>query len=568
MSTISHFIQKHFYLFLLVLVGCSPKNSASAIHNNDSIYQGLEFDMPKIVEPVFPDFSVLITKYGAVGDGQTLNTKAIAKAINVVSEHGGGTVNIPRGIWLTGPIILKSNVNIHTAEGALVLFSTDKDLYPLIDINIKGVKSVHRLSPIYGKDLENVAFTGHGIFDGSGDAWRPVKKAKLTGSQWKELVASGGVVDEKGDVWYPSEQYLTAAKLTDNDISENFKTLKDYQKIKDRLRPVLVYLINCNKVLLDGPVFQNSPDWCLHPLMCQNLTIRNVDVRNPWYAQNGDGIDIESCKNSALTNCTFDVGDDAICVKSGKDKAGRDRGMPTENLIVKNCTVYHGHGGFTVGSEMSGGVKNLHVSDCTFIGTNIGLRFKSTRGRGGVVQKVYISNIDMIHVPDIAISFNLYYNPSAAKKLKKTGASSDEESIPSVNEGTPQFKDISIKNITCKGARQAIYLQGLPEMNLQNVNLENLNMEATKGMVCMDADSVTIRNLHLQTTKFPAITLTNSKNVAMNDLYLSDSKEPLISIQGEKSKQVKINLMSKVENRKFYELGQTVNRSSIEIEKR
>ena len=179
----------------------------------------------------------------------------------------------------------------------------------------------------------------------------------------------------------------------------------------------MVSLISCNKVLLDGPVFQNSPAWCIHPLMCENLTVRNIDVRNPWYSQNGDGIDIESCKNSVVYNCTFDVGDDAICIKSGKDQEGRDRGMPTENLIVKNCVVYHGHGGVTVGSEMSGGVKNMHVSGCTFIGTDVGLRFKSNRGRGGVVEKIFISNIDMINIPTNAISFNLYYGGLSPDEL-------------------------------------------------------------------------------------------------------------------------------------------------------
>ncbi len=262
----------------------------------------------------------------------------------------------------------------------------------------------------------------------------------------------------------------------------------------------MVSLISCNKVLLDGPVFQNSPAWCIHPLMCENLTVRNIDVRNPWYSQNGDGIDIESCKNSVVYDCTFDVGDDAICIKSGKDQEGRDRGIPTENLIVKNCVVYHGHGGVTVGSEMSGGVKNMHVSGCTFIGTDVGLRFKSNRGRGGVVENIYISNIDMINIPTNAISFNLYYGGLAPDELM---AQSEEEKMNSeiheVTEETPQFKDISIKNITCKGAHQAIYLQGLPEMNLENIHMENLTMESEKGLLCMDAHGITIKDLNLLT---------------------------------------------------------------------
>ena len=565
MKTIVNLIKRHFYLVLFVAFACSEKPATEQQVAND-IYEGIEFDMPKVVEPTFPDYSVSITDFGAIGDGQTLNSQAIADAIQAVSKKGGGTVVIPRGVWLTGPIILKSNINIHTDDGALVLFSKNKDLYPLIKTSFEGLNTVRCTSPIYGKDLENIAFTGEGIFDGSGDVWRPVKKSKLTSGQWKDLLASGGIVNEKGDIWYPSEGYLKAVEMSDMNVPKKYESLEDYKEIKDFLRPVMVSLVKCKNVLLDGPVFQNSPAWCLHPLMCENLTVRNVDVRNPWYSQNGDGIDIESCKNSIVYNCTFDVGDDAICIKSGKNKDGRDRAMPTENLIVKNCTVYHGHGGFTVGSEMSGGVRNMHVSDCTFIGTDVGLRFKSTRGRGGVVEKIYISNIDMVDIPANAISFNLYYGGlSVSEMLAQKDGQKKEEAIPEVNEETPQFKDISIKNITCKGALHAIYLQGLPEMNLENVNLENLNMEATNGMLCMDADGVTIKNLHLKTTKFPAITLYNSKNVSMSDLYLADSDKPLISINGEKSEQVKINLLSETNGEKFYELGQKVDGHSIQI---
>ncbi len=564
MKTILNVLKRYSYLTLLLIFACSqPKQEVKQIADN--VYQGIEFDMPKVIEPIFPDNSVNITDFGAMGDGQTMNTQAIADAIEAVSEKGGGVVNIPRGVWLTGPIVLKSNINIHTEAGALVVFSKNKDLYPLIETTFEGLKTVRCLSPIYGKDLENIAFTGEGIFDGSGGVWRPVKKSKLTSGQWKNLVASGGVVNKKGDVWYPSQQYLDAAEISDMNVPRNFKTLDDYKNIKDFLRPVMVSLVSCNKVLLDGPVFQNSPAWCIHPLMCENLTVRNIDVRNPWFSQNGDGIDIESCKNSVLTNCTFDVGDDAICIKSGKDKDGRERGMPTENLIVKNCTVYHGHGGFTVGSEMSGGVKNMHVSDCTFIGTDVGLRFKSKRGRGGVVEGVYISNIDMMNIATNAISFNLYYGGlSVSEMLEQNKQGKGTGEIPPVTEETPAFKDISIKDITCRGAVQAIYLQGLPEMNLKNVSMENLMMSTTKGMDCMDADGVTIKNLTLKTTRFPAMNFYNAKNVDITGLNLLSSEKPLISLKGKQSHNIKISLASKTKG-KLYELGSAVDKNTVEI---
>src|SRR4030042_5135326 len=412
----------------------------------------LEFQMPVVAEPVIPGNSVIITDFGAVGDGLTLNTKAFAEAIEKVSQKGGGKVIVPRGLWLTGPIILKSNINLHAEEGALVIFSDDKSLYPLIETSFEGLNTVRCLSPIYGKDLENISFTGKGIFDGSGDVWRPVKKDKVPESQWKSLVKSGGVVSKNGKDWFPSEAYMEGLRISDMNVPGPFKTIEEYEKIKDFLRPVMVSLINCKKVLIDGPVFQNSPAWCLHPLMCEDVIVRNITVRNPSYSQNGDGIDIESCKTVILTDSNFDVGDDAFCIKSGKNEDGRKRGMPTENMVIRNCVVYHGHGGVTIGSEMSGGVRNVSVSGCTFMGTDVGLRLKSIRGRGGVVEDIFFSDIDMIDIPTQAISFNLYYGGLSATEMLGNGINSgnNKEEIPAVSEETPRFRNISIRNVTCR----------------------------------------------------------------------------------------------------------------------
>ena len=567
MRTFKNIAKSCYFLILFFALVCSGKSVTSQVVND--IYEGIEFEMPKVVEPTFPDYSVSITDFGAIGDGQTLNSEAFSKAIEKVAEKGGGRVVIPRGIWLTGPIVLKSNINIHTEAGALVVFSTNKDLYPMIETSFEGLNTVRCLSPISGKGLENIAITGKGVFDGSGDAWRFVKRFKMTDSQWGKLLKSGGVVNDKGTEWYPSVGFKKGAEMSKMNVPRKLDKLEDYEEIKDFLRPVMVSLVECKNVLLDGPVFQNSPAWCIHPLMCENLTVRNIDVRNPWYSQNGDGLDIESCKNSLVYNCTFDVGDDAICIKSGKDKSGRDRGIPTENVIVKNCVVYHGHGGVTVGSEMSGGVKNMHVSDCTFIGTDVGLRFKSQRGRGGVVENIFISNIDMMNIPTNAISFNLYYGgQSVSEMLAAKDDNKAKVPIPAVSEETPQFKNISIKNITCKGAYQAIYLQGLPEMNLENVSLENLTMEAENGLLCMDANGITIKNLNLKTTNYPALTFFNSKNVSVSDLNLCDVEEPLISVQGDKTEQVKINLVSKTNSKNVLVIGEEVNIKTVQLNKR
>ncbi len=551
-------------LVLLTLILASGCNSQQESAQSDlDMYQGVEFEMPLIIEPVFAHHSVSITDFGAKDDGQTLNTEAFEKAIALVSEKGGGRVVIPRGIWLTGPIVLKSNINLHAEDGAMVIFSGNKDLYPIIDGSFEGVKAFRCQSPISGKGLENIAFTGQGVYDGSGDAWRMVKRYKTTDKQWKALIKSGGVLNEDESSWYPSEGALKG--LEGPEIRS--EKMEDYLKIKDALRPVMLSLVNCNKVLFDGPVFQNSPAWCIHPLMCTNLTIRNIDVKNPWYSQNGDGLDIESCTNTLIYNCTFDVGDDAICIKSGKGAYGRARGIPTENTIVKNCIVYHGHGGVTVGSEMSGGVKNLHVSGCTFIGTDVGLRFKSTRGRGGVVEKIYISDVDMLNIPSKAISFNLYYGGLSVSEML---AREQEDKIGSeayeVSEETPQFKDIHIRNIRCKGAYQAIYLQGLPEMNLENVYLEDIVMEAENGLFCMDANGVSIHGLSLINTKAPSLTLYNTKNVHIEDLVLNEAGAEQIAVFGKETNDINIDFKADLKEGKILELGEEVDPDAVKLE--
>ena len=567
MNAIRKILRMNWALIFVVLFACSEKTTVN--QSSSDLYQGLEFDMPKIVEPVIPELKISIVDFGAVGDGIAVNTQAFADAIKYVSEKGGGQITIPRGIWFTGPIILKSNIDIHAESGALIVFSKDKSLYPLIETSFEGLNTVRCMSPIYCKDLENIAFTGEGIFDGSGEAWRMVKRSKLTESQWQDLIDSGGIVDEMGQTWFPSESFKKGAEMSDMNVPRHFTKIEDYQEIKDFLRPVMVSLVNCKNVLLEGPVFQNSPAWCIHPLMCENLTVRNVDVRNPWFSQNGDGIDIESCKNSAVVNCTFDVGDDAICIKSGKDKDGRERGLPTENLIIKNCVVYHGHGGVTVGSEMSGGVKNMHVSDCTFIGTDVGLRFKSNRGRGGVVEGIFISNIDMINIPTNAISFNLYYSGQSISEMLASGGNNSGQTdvIPEVTEETPQFKDIVIKNVNCKGALQGIYLQGLPEMNLENVTLENITMEAKRGLLCMDADGITIKDLFLHSEELPAIRFLNSKNISVKEFVLPETEQAVISINGEKTENINIEVLSEKKLDRYLLIGDRVNKETIKITK-
>lgn len=524
---------------------CLASKNANAQSNLYDTYANVEFRMPKVNEPVIPANTVNLKDFGAVNGGYVLNTKVFADAIEALSKKGGGKLIIPPGIWLTGPIILKSNIELHAETGALIKFSTDKTLYPIIETSFEGLNTWRCISPIYGKNLENVAFTGNGVWDGSGEAWRQVKKSKLTDEQWKKFVASGGVLNEKKDSWYPSEQYLKGAKGADQNVRPDLKTKEDFEAIHDFLRPVLVSIQNSKRVLFDGPVFQNSPAWNIHPLLIEDLIVRNVTVRNPWFSQNGDGLDVESCKNVVIENSSFDVGDDAICIKSGKDKDGRDRGVPCENIIVKNNVVYHGHGGVTVGSEMSGGVKNLHVSNCTFMGTDVGLRFKSTRGRGGVVENIFISDVFMTDIPSQAISFDLYYGgKSIAETLAEGGNTKTTKLVP-VNEETPQFKNISIKNITIRGAQQAVFLQGLPEMNLENIEITNLIAKADKGFSIIDANGIKISNLKLDIAAKNAFEIYNAQNLSLTNVEFNPTSSSALTIDGGASKNINLSGLSK-----------------------
>jgi len=502
---------------------------------------GLAQKLPVVAATSFKKDSISILKYGAVSDGITLNTKSINDAIDACSKKGGGVVVIPAGLWMTGPITLKSNVNLHLQRSAMLQFTKDFSQYPLVEGNWEGLPQMRNQSPISATGATNIAVTGWGIIDGGGEAWRMVKKDKLTEGQWKKLVASGGVLSENGKSWYPSEAFKKATAMKNPGAISPEKTPEFYQEIKGFLRPNLLVITQCDRILLEGVTFQNSPAWCLHPLMSKNLTVRNINVKNPWYAQNGDGIDLESCKNVLIENSVFDVGDDGICIKSGRDAEGRKRGMPTEDVIVRNCTVYAAHGGFVIGSEMSGGARNIWVDNCNFIGTDIGLRFKTTRGRGGVVENIYINNIFMRDIVGEAILFDMYY--AAQDPIPLNGEKREPPRVEEkpVTEETPIFRNIYINRVVANGAEKAIFVRGLPEMNVKNIVMQDMVLQAKKGLDMTEGENITIKNLRIITTeKNPVLNVHNSKNITLDGIRYVDDAELLLNISGDKSKAVKL----------------------------
>ena len=491
-------------LFLTVAVLCAatlvcarPSYQNMTQKEANALCRTAEFNMPKVTVPTFGKKTYNVLDFGADPTGIELATKAFQEAIDRCHQAGGGTVIIPAGLYTTGPILLRSNVRLHTEQNSFISFSPDVDLYEIYDAWFEGIPTKRCTSPISAFLQTNIAITGHGVFNGNGDWWRPLKKSKMTDSQWKKhLKEKGGVV--VNNIWYPDSGSVYAQTLCEDQNVPVVTDPEDWNRIKSFLRPVMLHFVGCKNVLLEGVTFENSPAWNLHPSLCENVILTDLTVRNPWYSQNGDGVDVESCKNVLIQRCSFDVGDDAICMKSGKNKPGRDRGVPTENVVVDRCVVYHGHGGFVVGSEMSGGIKNIQVTNNLYIGTDVGLRFKSTRGRGGIVENIYIRNVHMCNIPNEALLFDLFYGGKAAgEETEEELAARMNADAPPASEETPQFKNIYISDCTATNVKRCMYFNGLPEMKIQNVSLKNIKMQGDEGALLRQTDGLTIENVQI-----------------------------------------------------------------------
>lgn len=522
-------------------------------------------NLPVVHTVQFKKDTFNISSFGAVADITVLNTKPINDAIAACNKKGGGVVLIPAGYWMTGPLVLKSNVNLHVVRDAVLQFTSDFAQYPLVEGSWEGLPAVRNQSPLSAINAENIAITGSGIIDGNGDAWRMVKKEKLNETQWKKLLSTGGLLSEDKKTWYPSEKSMKGFQTKEPGVLKDGKTAKDFEDIKDFLRPNLLVFTNCKRVLLEGVTFQNSPAWCLHPFMCEDLIVRNIYAKNPWYAQNGDGIDVESCKNFIIENSTFDVGDDGICIKSGRDAEGRKRGMPTENGIIKNNIVYHAHGGFVIGSEMSGGAKNLYVSNCTFSGTDVGLRFKTARGRGGIVEKIYCENINMKDIAGEAILFDMYYMAKDPVPLAGEKREAPKAEMMPVTEATPQFKDFYVNNVVCDGAEKAILIRGLPEMSIKNIELKNLIIKARKGLDIQEAQNIKINNLKLILGETnPVIDILNSSTVSVIGLKCNDA-ELLVNANGERTNNIILKNAASAKAKQKIVSGADVKEGAVKI---
>jgi polygalacturonase len=426
-----------------------------------------------------------ITEYGAVPDGVTLCSKAFEEAIKAASGAGGGTVYVPAGRYLTGTIYFRSNITLNLDAGAIILFSNDVKDYSVVASRWEGVETKVYSSCIYGEDLENIAITGRGILDGQGALW------------WKSF--------KEKTIEYP--------------------------------RPKLISFQGSNNILIEGIKLINSPSWTINPIRCENVSVDKISIKNPADSPNTDGVNPESCKNVHISNCHIDVGDDCITIKSGTEDTP-DR-IPCENITVTNCTMVHGHGGVVIGSEMSGSIRNVTISNCVFEGTDRGIRLKSRRGRGGVVEDIRVNNIVM---KDVICPFilNLYYfcGPRGMDKYVW-----DKEPYP-VTDETPAFRRIHFSNITAREIKaSAGFLYGLAEMFVEDITFENIdiamaenpepevpammsNLEPMKkrGFFCGNVKDITFSRVSLNGCEGPAFYIENGSNIEFHKCK-ADKKE-------------------------------------------
>ncbi|MDE6861071.1 MAG: glycoside hydrolase family 28 protein [Duncaniella sp.] len=439
------------------------------------VYDHYYKDMPVEIKCVstfdIPEAKVSITEFGGIGDAVTLNTEAFANAISRLEEMGGGHLVVPQGIWLTGPIELKSNIDLHLERNAVIYFSPDRELY--IDSDPKASRV---LPCIRATRCRNISITGEGTIDGNGAQWRPVKRSKVSDVEWRRFKEMGGVERQNGSLWYPWE------------MKSGYPDISATPEKQEGRRNDIFRIYHCENVFLSGVTFQNAPKFHVHPFNSRNLIIDGITVRCPWNAQNGDAIDLSDCHQALVVNSIVDAGDDGICMKSGEYK--KDALVNgCEDILIQDNIVYHAHGGFVIGSEDICGMKRIVVRDCTFSGTETGLRFKSAIGRGGKTEDIFISGIMMTDIIHQAIVFECNYanRPAGVKDT-------DLVAQPVKMEKVPEFTDIHISDVICRGAKVGIAASGLENFNcVHGITISNSTIIYTSKATEIDERTAQIQ---------------------------------------------------------------------------
>lgn len=438
---------------------------------------------------------------GASNKGEN-STEIIRGAIEKAHQNGGGTVYFPAGDYLTGAIELKSNITLHLDAGAVLKFSNNFDEYlPFVQSRWEGTVMQNFSPLIYANNAENIAITGRGKIDGQGHGW------------WKEMYR----------IKYPEEGKelpLNKYQKMWDELNPGLKTADYYQgtmKIKF-FRPPLFQAFQSKNIRIEGVTIVNSPFWTINPAFSENITITGVTIINPEGGPNTDGINPTSCKNVRISDCYISVGDDCIAIKSGRDMNGREWATGTENVTITNCTMLDGHGGVVIGSETSGDIRKITISNCVFDGTDRGIRLKSARGRGGIVEEIRVDNIVMKNIKDEAIVMNLFYDPNTKPEP--------------VTERTPIFRNIHISNLTASQVQRAGYIHGIEEMPVQNISFSNINMQAEEGFKVHTAKNIEFHNVKVDAEVGPSFDIENSEDIVLENLK-SDKpldQEPVLKL--------------------------------------
>ncbi len=420
--------------------------------------------LSRIKPPTFPNRDFEITRFGAVSDRQTKSTDAIRKAIAACASAGGGRVVIPNGSFLTGAIHLESNVNLHLSEGAVLLFSRDpKDYLPLVYTRFEGTECMNYSPFLYAFEKENIAITGTGTLDGQADAehWWPWARKARGGARGMQR-SSGSDVD------------TLVRNMGDKDVPVQQRVFGEGHY----LRPNFVQPYLCNNVLLDGFTMKNSPMWELNPVLCRNVIVRNVSIDS--HGPNNDGCDPESSRDVLISNCTFSTGDDCIAIKSGRNRDGRRVNVPCQGVIIRDCAMKDGHGGVSIGSEVSGGIRNIFVEHCEMSSPNLqrALRIKTNSYRGGVIEDIHFENVTVGQVDQAVIEVDFYYEEGEGGPFR------------------PIVKDIFVDNVTCQKSKYGIYLRGYANDPISGVNLSHCTFNnATQGNVFQNVQSVQLQDV-------------------------------------------------------------------------
>jgi len=413
----------------MIAAGAMRRSKAVQLPDGTKQMQAI---LARIRPPQFPDHVFDIVQYGAVAGAQEDSSDAIAKAIDACSKAGGGRVLIPRGEFLTGPIHLKSNTNLHLEEGAVLKFSTDPQKYlPLVLTRFEGTECMNYSPLIYAFEQNNVAVTGTGLLDGQAD----------------------------NDHWWPMRAQARAdadalVAMADRDVPVRERVFGEGHY----LRPNFFQPYRCNNVLIEGIRIRNSPMWELNPVLCRNVTVRSVKILS--FGPNNDGCDPESSTDVLIEGCVFETGDDCIAIKSGRNRDGRRVGVACENIVIRDCTMKDGHGGVSLGSEGSGGIHNVFVDNCRMDSPNLerALRLKTNSFRGGSYENVYFTSVTVGQVAEAVIEVDFFY-PEYANREGRGGPFQ------------PVVKNVVVENVTSQKSKRAVYLRGYPDAPLSGVRI-------------------------------------------------------------------------------------------------